>query len=816
MTIRILPPAAPFRPRPGTAALLLALGSSGFLLSEAHAQAPAAAAAESVRDYDLPAGALAATLNRIARQAGLALTMEAQLVEGRSAAPVRGRLSATQALRQALAGSGLELLATTGGGYTLRAAPAAASAPAVPVPVPRQAQATLSEVRVTAAQQGEASTSYRVQRASAATKTDTALIDTPTSVTVITEAVMRDQMAQTVDEVLRNASSVTPWATTGNVGSTGANSLRGFYTGAAYKDGLRINSIGNLPLDNIETVEVVKGPASVLYGSIQPGGLLAYTRKKPQAESYRAVSVTLGSEAYKKLNADLTGPLGASGELSYRLIAAGLDTNLHIDYAQQKSHFIAPSLRYQNADWLVDAGLEYGREQSTMGYGAHPFVNGRPDTSLPRTLFLGHPDNIRKQGDDMAYVQATRRFAPDSSVTATYSHARSTHESYSYRFGDYDPATRLYTMYGTAVLPTVNNDEHAFELRGTHGWTLGGTRNTLTAGVEAHNRFSNYRECTSYFLNAYTASIDAPDYSRSPLDMLRDCSPATGVTRYDGQDNRLRERAVFVQNVSWITERLQAQTGLRYTRVASESRNTTKHTINSAQKDGAVTGSLGLLYKAAPGLSLYGSYAESFEQLVGRRFDGGTFEPTEGRQVELGFKQEIGHAAFLTGSVFRLEQHNLTLSDPVRIGFSVQERKVRTQGAELEISGEVLPRLSLTGGLTHLDNRVVGGPNDGRWVTNVYRTKASLWANYRFDSAWTAGAGVFHHGNMFVTASNDQEIPPATLVDLAATWSQRLGQGRATLQVNLKNLFNKRDYRGYGWAEILPGRQFYVRLGYEF
>jgi len=782
-------------------AVLLGTAFVGLAAPAPAAWAQDAAQARAVA-FNVPAAGLEDALNTLARQAGVTLSFDPALVRGRSSAALQGTHTVDAALRQLLAGTGLEAR-TEGGAVVVRKAPVAASR-----------DTSLPQVTVTGAGASAPATAYRVQRASAATKSDTALIDTPTSVTVITEAVMRDQMAQTPAEVLRNAPTVTPWSTSSNGGGTLNTSLRGFFTGNAYKDGLRINVVGNLPLDNIETIEVVKGPASVLYGSIQPGGLVAYTRKKPQAEPYRAVSVTLGSEAHKKISADITGPLGASGELSYRLVAAGLDTNLHVDHTQRKSQFIAPSLRYQNADWLVDAGLEYGREQSTMGYGSIPFVNGKPDTSLPRRLFLGHPDNIRKYGDDTAYVQATRRFGPDSSVTATYSHSKFTHEAYTYT-ATYDPGTRTYTATGSAFSPRVNNDEHAFELRGTHGWTLGSTRNILAAGVESRRREALQSKCWGWAFNAYTASIDAPDYSHSPLD-LRGCGPIPGVQRYDSTDTYQKERALFVQNTTWVTDRLQVLAGLRHARIATDYVNTTKGIKTTTQKDGALTGRLGMLYKATPELSLYASYASSFEQLVGTRFDGSSFDPTEGRQVELGFKQELGATAFLTGSVFRLEQRNLSIPDTVHTNFSMQEGKARSNGAELEISGELLPRLNLTGGVAYLDNRVVGGPNDGRRLMNVYRTKASLWASYRLDNAWTLGGGAFHHGNSYANAANTQEMDPATLVDLAATWTQRLGQGRATVQFNLKNAFNKRDYVGYSTAEILPGRQLYVRLGYEF
>ena len=132
------------------------------------------------------------------------------------------------------------------------------------------------------------------------------------------------------------------------------------------------------------------------------------------------------------------------------------------------------------------------------------------------------------------------------------------------------------------------------------------------------------------------------------------------------------------------------------------------------------------------------------------------------------------------------------------------------------------PRLSLTGGVGYLDNKVIGGPNDGRRLPNVYRTKASLWSSYRLTEAWSLGGGVFYHGNSLINAQNDKEIPPATVVDLAATWSVRAAGGRTTLQINLKNLFDRYDYTGgFGsgngaWVFAEPGRQLFARLSHEF
>lgn len=778
-------------------AALLGLPAAAAVVPVAQAQS-----AQQSFAFDIAAGALSTALTQVAAQSGTQLTANARLTAGKNAPALRGTMTLQQALDRLLAGSGLSA-SVEGMGIVVR-----------------ERTATLKAVKVTADTEYEAATSYRVTRASAATKSDTPLIDTPASVTVLTQALVRDQFAQTSAEVLRNVPAITPWSTAGNVGGTLNSNVRGFYTATMYKDGQRINSPGHQFLDNIETIEVLKGPASVLYGAVQPGGMLAFSRKKPQAEARREISVSFGSDEYKKLGVDLTGPLLASGELQYRLVAAGMDTDQLYDHGMQKTTFVAPSLRWQANDWLVDIGYEYGREESTMGGNYQP-VEGRekPDKSFSRKLFLGSPDNIRKQDEDTAHVQITRELGEDSSITASYLNTEFIHESYSYRLRNYDPDTRIYSVSGTVIPPTRNNDEDAFELRGAHRWSLGGTRNTLTAGAEARKVFSEYLNCSAYFLSGsyvYSASIDAPDYSHSPLDLPRDCRVAPEITRYDGSESTKKERAAYVQNLSWLTDDLQVLAGLRYARIETENFNTTRNTVTSEQKDSAVTGRFGLLYKVAHTLSLYASYSESFEQLIGRRFDGGTFEPTEGKQIEAGFKQEIGHAAFITGSVFRIEQLNLTRPDPVNIGFSTQEGEVHSDGVELEISGDVLPRLSLSGGVMYLDNEVIGGSNDGRSLNNTYRVKASLWANYRLHDAWTLGAGAFYHGKSYLDASNQTFIPTATTFDMALKYSIRLGDGIGTLRLNAKNIFDEWDYVGYGYVEPQPGRQFYASFGYEF
>ncbi len=688
----------------------------------------------------------------------------------------------------------------------------AAAVLASPAALSQQPERLMPEVRVV-----EQAVPYKPRVASGATKKTEALIATPASISVFTEQLISDQFAQTQAELLRNAPSVGRAQNQGNVGGSQNNTIRGFNTRSVFKDGLRFFQIGEVYLDNIESVEVVKGPASMLYGRIEPGGLINYIRKKPQRSPFISLSAIGGSDDYRKIAADLTGPLGLESDLQYRLIASYLKSGSFIDFNEMESHFISPSLRYEASNWVVDLGYEYGELADTFDPRL-PVFSRTPDTGIPRSRFLGHPDNIRYTRDQAAWLRASGRLSDVTSVTAALSWSKFTHESYSYRAANHNAALRTFTALGSLRPPSLY-PELGVDLFVTHSHTLGRMRNTLVGGFDWRRRESEFGPCNGNLNNAYTASIDNPDYLRPSPRRFHCGTP--GFVFFDVTATAQDQAGLYAQNTSWLTDALQLLLGLRYTAIDLETRNFTRDTV-ILQRDSAFTGRVGVLYKFRPRTSLYASYSESFDQLVGRRADATPFEPTAGQQVELGFKRELGLArALLTGSIYSITQRNLTVPDPLNPAFSVQEGKVRSDGAEIELAGEVWPRLSLVGGIGYLNNEVIGGPNDGRRLPDIYRTKASLWANYRLSDSWTLGAGAFYHGNSYINARNDKEIPAATILDGAATWSTRAWGGRTTLQINLKNLFDSYHYTGgFGvgsgaWVYAEPGRQIFVRLTRE-
>jgi len=655
-----------------------------------------------------------------------------------------------------------------------------------------------------------------------ATKSNARLIDEPQAVTQLDETVIQNQLAITQDQLLRNVPAITRQANQGNVGGSQNTSIRGFSTRTIYKDGARYTTIGEAYLYNIATVEVLKGPAGMLYGSTPPGGVIAYSRKKPQPEFGLNAYISVGSDDFVNPVVDVTGPLTSDGSLSFRAIGSYLSGGQFVELNDAEAVFLTPSLRYRKGGLTVDLVYEYGWREETFIYGL-PFDFMEPRQTLPRDRFLGHPNNFKRTRDEAIAAIAAYELDQDSTVRLLLNETRFTHTSKAIRPFGVPPVGRTYDANGSLRPPTPTVDRSA-ELNVTTSFDVGGMRNTLLAGID-YRRARNYSpRCNGNLQNLYRASVDNPDYtSVDPLDFTCD---TPGFVFFDEAITITKEAGAFIQNDLWLTDRLKLLAGLRYGEIRYDSRNLTRDT-RQRQTNDALTTRLGLLYKPLDKLSFYGSYAESFQQLIGQSVDNRPFLPTRGTQYEGGAKLELfGGRANVTAAVYEITQRNLTVPDLDNPGFSVQEGEVRSRGGEIEVSGFFGSRLQLTGGVGFVDNEVIGGANDGRSLPNVYRTKASLFANYALIDNdrlyWTAGAGVFHHGRAFVNPANNRAIPKATVVDLATSVAVPVSKGRVNVQLNVRNLFNELDYTGgfgNGAGAIIfpePGRQVVLTIGYAF
>lgn len=349
-----------------------------------------------------------------------------------------------------------------------------------------------------------------------------------------------------------------------------------------------------------------------------------------------------------------------------------------------------------------------------------------------------------------------------------------------------------------------------------------GARMTLLGGVDARRTYSELTACNGNLNDpVFTGVIRSPTYGRP----FPDCSDPRFVF-FDPSETVQEQVGVFGQAELWLWNRLQILGGARWTQI-DQTRELVATGAKTGQTDEAVTPRLGMLFKITPETSVYASYSESFEQAVGRKADGGAFEPTRGIQYEAGVKRELfGGALLATASAFTITQENLPVADPANPGFQIQVGEVESTGVELDLSGEVLPGLSLIGGIAFIDTEIVGGPNDGKRLGNTYRTKASLWANYEIwndrRGRWTVGGGAFYHGDAYINNDNSKQIPAQTLFDAASSYTMPTQYGQLTAQLNVKNIFDARDYTGgFGSGNgahvfLEPGRIILARVIAQF
>ena len=306
----------------------------------------AAEQASSVRAYNLPAAPLATTLNQIASQGGLALSLNPSLAAGKTSAPVSGQYDAAGALRAALRGTGLQLEQSSSGTYSLVAVP--------------EGTLALPETSVIGVENLESAwgpvEGYTATRTAAGTKTDTALVEAPRSISVATRQQMDDRSVHSLDDAVRYM----PGITASSYGSdTRADWLRvrGFEP-TQFLDGLPLpKGVYANPKQetwNLDRLALLRGPASSVYGQTPPGGLLDMVSRRPSAEASSEIQLQYGSDNHRQINFASTGKIDDAGQFLYGLSGVVRDSGTQVDHVDNKRYNIAPSLT-----WNIDDDTKF-------------------------------------------------------------------------------------------------------------------------------------------------------------------------------------------------------------------------------------------------------------------------------------------------------------------------------------------------------------------------------------------------------------------------------------------------------------------------
>lgn len=734
-------------------------------LAAAAALTAAPALAQSApQTYDLPAQPLGSTLARIAAMGQFQISLDAELVRGLTAPPVRGRLTARQAAEEALAGSGLELTRSENGNWSVRRLQPVAAGGTTPVVAAAGAAGALPQIEVRG--EGVAETAlgpvagYRATRAVTASKTDTPLSETPQAVTVVTRDQFTDQGANTLQEALRYAAGVRADLYGLDSRSDGI-SIRGA-DADSYIDGLRqtndyYTSTARPEPYTLERIEVLRGPAAMLYGQGSTGGVVNMVSKRPQAEFQGEVGVQVGNYGRKQIQADITGPLTADGQWLYRLVAVGRDSDTQVDQVRDNRALLMPTLTWRPdaATSLTLQGL-YQNDKTGSTNQFFPWagtVSANPNGQLPTSRFIGEPDDhYDTQRRSLGY-QFEHRFNDRWTLRQNFRYAANKVD-YLSRYADFfslpggwaeDPVNqRVIGRVGSHSLTKVRIATLDQHLQGK--LQTGSVQHTLLAGAD----LTRYRNETRNGYASDTIDAYAPVYGQGAPVVLGD--PVLSHQRQTG---------IYLQDQMKIDRNWIVVAGLRHDQV-------TNSLVGSEdEKSSATTKRLGAMYLLANGWSPYVSYSESFTPVAGTNVYGERYKPLRGEQIEGGVKyMPAGGNMQFTAAAYKLREKNHSTVDPTNANNTVQVASTKINGVEFEYKATLARAFDVIANYNYTDI----DPQ----LTQMSRQQGSVWGKWRFSVAGvqglSVGAGVRYVGSF--RDGSAPVTPSAALVDALIAWDQ--------------------------------------------
>lgn len=627
------------------------------------------------------------------------------------------------------------------------------------------------------------------RRASTATRTDTPLIETPQSVTVITAGQIRDQASPNLQETVRYSPGVrNELYGIDNRGDW--ISLRGSEETTTLLDGMRLPLSGWWGVMRSEPyaydrVEILRGPSSIVAGANDPGGVLNLVSKRPSAQKAQEFGVRVGNYSRRELSLDTTGPVGESRSWLYRFVALGRDTGTQIRHADETRVFVAPSLTWRpGAGGGLTVYGEYQRDRSknTNAFlGLDGTLRPAPNGPIPSDVFIGEPSWDQYGGSrwrlgysgDIALGRRwrlqhnLRHDRVDGLMKSMYA---AWWDGFLDETGqpDFDGRYlgRLWYTYDDHT--EVTTSEALLQGRAR----TGRLDHTLLFGVDGmlHDAAQAADEGVATPLNVY-----APAYG-SFADPFVPGGPVTAT--------KIERVGMVAQDQIKVADRVSLRLGVRRDRI----RNAVVD--GEAAIDWATSVNVGAVYEVRKGVAPYASYSESFNPISGTDAAGKAFKPKRGEQVEVGLKWESQALPVQAAAAwYALEEHNRLINDPVNFGYSVQLGNARTKGLELEAKGDVAS-WSVLGSYTYTHARASaaswGGDLDPtQQMEGIPAHSTSLWAVHDFGRLGLPGVrlgGGVRHVSRVGDGTGTVFVPAVTLFDALASYDTRVW--RFALNVN--------------------------------
>ncbi|GAB2817230.1 TonB-dependent receptor [Comamonas piscis] len=797
---------SPALPTAHMGALALAAAIACALPAQAQTSNPAA-----VQSYDLPAQPLGSTLAHIASQSGQQISMDASLVQGRTAPELRGSYAPKEAARAALVGSGLELVKIDGSTWALRAAPKASA-----TPVSSEAAAaglTLNEIRVTAPAIRSATTEQTgayTPRAVTIGKGEQALKDIPQSISVVTRQLMDEQNATSVYDALGSTTGITLLQS-----PQGGKYIysRGFSMATIQYDGVNVQRLygrasnyqGGTAI--YDRAEVLRGSAGLLQGGGDPSGAVNLVRKRPLKEGGVTVTAKAGSWDRYGAQIDGSGALNAEGTLRGRAVIDVDDQHSFIDYANQRNGTLYGTLEYDiSPQTQVSVGASY------ESFKGRPFISGLPhysdgrDIALPRSTFLGASWNHQDNSTQTLYADLSHEFNSQWRAKVSALHVK---EALDMKYASSQRAVAAATGLGGTVANLTQANQRASGLDASlvGDFNAFGREHQLVLG----SSYSQGRVTSDYSsmnpptpINVFDPDPFRPEPSNDTL-RYANTERTLGKTRQIGAYGALRLQ---------VTDPLKLVLGGRLgnyktdfdtiTSTAGDVVASSTHQANTKFMPFA-----GLIYALNPQWSAYASYADIFNPQWSLNAAGENLKPIQGATYELGLKGEIlGGRANTSFALYRVDQKNRATEDiasgpDCRDGYYcyTDQGRVRSQGFDAEISGELTRGWNLFAGYTFNRNTYKRDINNEGLDFNSYTPKhlMRLWTTYRLPGAWNA---LTIGGGVNTQSASYRKIAAINLnAPGRAVWSSYVRyqiDPHWQLSLNFNNMFNKRYYSSIG------------------
>jgi iron complex outermembrane receptor protein len=658
---------------------------------------------------------------------------------------------------------------------------------------------------------------YRSMSATGATKTDALLIDLPQSVRVLTSDLLTDAGINTLAGALDLASGVSRQSNLGGLwdsyamrGFTGDPNfgsdylVNGFSSSRGY-NGLRDNA-------NTDSIEVLKGPASALYGRGEPGGTVNIVTKKPRFTPAHAVDFSVGSFHTVRSAVDLTGPL--NDNLAYRLNAAHEKGDSYRDVVTSERTLIAPSLLWLIGDaTTLSYEIEASQQKTPFDRGI-PAVNGVLG-AVPNSRFLGEPGDgditVKSFGHQVFLHHDVNE---DWSLQAGLSYRDSSLKGFSSEvnniLADGRTARRQHRYRDWSSTDTSGRIEIVGKVR------TGALLHNVLAGADLYrfddDRILLRRNPTAG--NGYTIDIFNPVYG----------GVADPLALSTSTKEKQRARGVYLQDQIDLSPRWKALLGVRHDTYEQTVANL-RTVLSNTQKLSETSPRVGLVYQPQKNLSLYASVARGFRPNSGISLENTAFPAESSRSYEVGAKVDSANGKLSTTlALYKIEKTNVLTTNPVNTDYAISAGEVGSKGVEVDVSGEVAPGLRLSAAYAYTDAVVTRGDNTiltGSRFPNVPRQSANLILTRRIQldtGVATFGGGVNHVGERRgdVAASSAFMLPQYTTAKLITSYAPN---DKVRISVNVENLFNKTYYASsYNQVWVNPGadRTITANVHYKF